>query len=87
MTKEKDHLTEAMMLLEIAFFGGSKDWKGDHPFVGLDEADMAAMAHALIQAAFCGVEVDEFKKAKELVKNIKAISEIEDAQYSEQIEP
>lgn len=79
---QKNCLLEAMMLLEIAFMGGASDWKNDVLFSGLDESDIGAFAHGLIQCADTDYKNEDYHKAKELVAKIKARMAIQDAQDS-----
>lgn len=79
LDSEKTCLDEAKMILEIAFMGGSDDWKMEILYGGCDEYDMAAFAHALIQCARSGHKNDDYKKAKVLVSKIAAAIAIEDA--------
>lgn len=76
---QKTCLDEAQMIIEIAFMGGTDDWKLEILYGGCDEYDMAAFAHALIQYARSGHINDDYKKAKVLVSRIAAAIAIEDA--------
>lgn len=81
--EQKKCLIDAMMILEVAFFdGGPENWQSDPLYREFSQADMAAMAHALIQFAHSGRECPDYYKAKILVANTKARMVIEDAQES-----
>ena len=62
--------------------GGSQEWMSDKEFIGLDETDLACMAHSLIQCANSGYKNEGFAKAKELVSAISAKTVIDDAMSS-----
>lgn len=80
MVSEKDkHLIDAMMLLEIAFMGGSDDWKKDKVFNGLDHDEMACFAHSLIQFALNGYRHQGYMAAIDLIARIQADCAVKDA--------
>ena len=79
MTEEqKQCLREAMMLLEIAFFGGNDNWKEEDIFRDIDEAEMAAYVHGLIQYVHHGYKNDDYELAKAMCALISSQIIIED---------
>jgi len=68
MSKEQtSDLYAAMMFLETAFTGGDDGWKLLPEFNGMDESDLACMAHGLIQFVAHGGDSPQLRDARKVL--------------------
>ena len=64
---QSGNLYAAMMFLETAFFSGDDSWTKLPEFRGMDESDLAGMAHGLIQFVASGHDSPQLQAARKVM--------------------